>query len=66
MKAQPPEESEPAILPRDWAGKPNYCDFIHAEDCEDIRILAAGSLISPPWIGMPAGRSASPVAAASW
>lgn len=44
LKAQPPEESEPAILPRDWAGKPNYRDFIHAEDCEDIRILGRGIL----------------------
>ena len=44
LKAQPPEESEPPLLARDWAGKPNYQDFIHAEDSEDIRILGQGIL----------------------
>jgi polygalacturonase len=37
-----PDETEPVLEAHDWAGKPNYQDFIHAEGQKNIRVCGAG------------------------
>ncbi|GGH28797.1 glycosyl hydrolase family 28 protein [Paenibacillus segetis] len=42
LKAVPPQEDEEPVLASDWAGKPNYKDFIFANGKRGIRILGRG------------------------